>query len=190
MFNLRKNLSFNPSTRLFSGRRWVSRSSFKLVSTRVVQSHRIAQRSYTEAFGRRSRRSTRRELSQRNQRKREWKKKPASQSWFNVSTFWIEKFQRRGAKENLEQTLEMPEEVATPAVAGEEEVVVDAVDSAPISLGIRDLDTPRDFVVGPQQLLGLDHAVLQSIDRCREFTAGYWSLMNIILKILHNILTP
>lgn len=63
----------------------------------------------------------------------------------------------------------MQEEVATPAVAGEEEVVVDAVDSAPISLGIRDLDAPKDFVVGPQQLLGLDHAVLQSIDRCREF---------------------
>ena len=72
-------------------------------------------------------------------------------------------------KENLEQTLEMQEEVTTPAVVGEEEVVVDAVDSAPISLSNRDLDVPRDFIVGPQQLLGLDHAVLQSIDRCREF---------------------
>ncbi|XP_046593472.1 actin-related protein 8 isoform X1 [Neodiprion virginianus] len=80
---------------------------------------------------------------------------------------YLRETSRRGAKENLEQTLELPEEVATPAVTGEEEVVVDAVDSAPISLGIRDLDTPRDFVVGPQQLLGLDHAVLQSIDRCR-----------------------
>ncbi|XP_012261111.1 actin-related protein 8 [Athalia rosae] len=79
---------------------------------------------------------------------------------------YLRETSRRGAKENLEQTLELPEEVATPAVAGEEEVVVDAVDSAPINLGIRDLDIPRDFVVGPQQLLGLDHAVLQSIDRC------------------------
>lgn len=62
----------------------------------------------------------------------------------------------------------MQEEVATPIVAGEEEVVVDNVDSTPIALSARDLDVPRDFVVGPQQLLGLDHAVLQSIDRCRK----------------------
>lgn len=65
--------------------------------------------------------------------------------------------------------MELPEEVAAPTVTGEEEVVVDNVDSAPISLTNRDLDVPRDFVVGPQQLLGLDHAVLQSIDRCRKY---------------------
>lgn len=70
-------------------------------------------------------------------------------------------------KENLEQALEMQEEVVAPTAVGEEEVVVDAVDSAPIALSNRDLDAPRDFVVGPQQLLGLDHAILQSIDRCR-----------------------
>lgn len=81
----------------------------------------------------------------------------------------IDEIQRRGMKENLEQTSEMQEEVTAPAVAGEEEVVVDAVDSAPISLSNRELDAPRDFIVGPQQLLGLDHAVLQSIDRCRKF---------------------
>ncbi|XP_047359700.1 actin-related protein 8 isoform X3 [Vespa velutina] len=73
---------------------------------------------------------------------------------------------RRGMKENLEQALEMQEEVVAPTAVGEEEVVVDAVDSAPIALSNRDLDAPRDFVVGPQQLLGLDHAILQSIDRC------------------------
>lgn len=70
-------------------------------------------------------------------------------------------------KENLEQTSEMQEEAIAPTAGAEEEVVVDAVDSAPITLSNRDLDAPRDFVVGPQQLLGLDHAVLQSIDRCR-----------------------
>lgn len=70
-------------------------------------------------------------------------------------------------KENLEQTSEMQEEITAPTAPGEEEVVVDAVDSAPIVLSNRDLDAPRDFVVGPQQILGLDHAVLQSIDRCR-----------------------
>lgn len=72
-------------------------------------------------------------------------------------------------KENLEQTLEMQEEAANPNVTGEEEVNVDNVDSAPISLSSREPEAPRDFVVGPQQVLGLDHAVLQSIDRCREF---------------------
>lgn len=72
-------------------------------------------------------------------------------------------------KENLEQTSEMQEEATAPTAAGEEEVVVDAVDSAPITLSNRDLDAPRDFIVGPQQLLGLDHAVLQSIDRCRMY---------------------
>ncbi|CAL7942719.1 unnamed protein product [Xylocopa violacea] len=79
---------------------------------------------------------------------------------------YLRETSRRGIKENLEQTSEMQEETTAPTVAGEEEVVVDAVDSAPIALSNRDLDAPRDFVVGPQQLLGLDHAVLQSIDRC------------------------
>lgn len=67
----------------------------------------------------------------------------------------------------MEQTLELPEEAAAPVTTGDEEVVVDNVDSAP-TLANRDLDAPREFVVGPQQLLGLDHAVLQSIDRCRK----------------------
>jgi actin-related protein 8 len=71
-------------------------------------------------------------------------------------------------KENLEQNLEMPEETAIPSAPGDDEVVVDNVDSAPISLNNRELEAPRDFIVGPQQLLGLDHAVLQSIDRCRK----------------------
>ena len=75
-------------------------------------------------------------------------------------------FQRRAIKESLEQTLELPEEAANPVAAGDEEVNVDNVDSAPSSLATRELDAPKDFVVGPQQLLGLDHAVLQSIDRC------------------------
>lgn len=73
-------------------------------------------------------------------------------------------------KENLEQTLEMQEEIAhtTNVNDREEEVIVDNIDSAPITLSNRDLDVPRDFIVGPQQLLGLDHAILQSIDRCRK----------------------
>ncbi|XP_051170338.1 actin-related protein 8 [Leptopilina boulardi] len=79
---------------------------------------------------------------------------------------YLRETSRRGIKENLEQTLESQEETAIPVVVGEEEVVVDNVDSAPIALQNRELDAPREFVTGPQQLLGLDHAVLQSIDRC------------------------
>lgn len=72
-------------------------------------------------------------------------------------------------KENLEQSSEMQEETAIPAVMGDDEVVVDNVDSTPISLNNKEPEAPKDFIVGPQQLLGLDHAVLQSIDRCRKF---------------------
>lgn len=70
-------------------------------------------------------------------------------------------------KETLDHSSEMQEEAAAaPATAGDDEVVVDANDPVP-SLSNRDLDAPRDFVI-PQQLLGLDQAILQSIERCRE----------------------
>ncbi|XP_015184816.1 PREDICTED: actin-related protein 8 [Polistes dominula] len=78
---------------------------------------------------------------------------------------YLRETSRRSMKENLEQALEMQEEVVAPAAVGEEEVNVDAIDTAPIALSNRDVDA-RDFLVGPQQLLGLDHAILQSIDRC------------------------
>ncbi|XP_043505065.1 actin-related protein 8 isoform X2 [Polistes fuscatus] len=78
---------------------------------------------------------------------------------------YLRETSRRSMKENLEQALEMQEEVVAPTTVGEEEVNVDAIDTAPIALSNRDLDA-RDFLVGPQQLLGLDHAILQSIDRC------------------------
>ncbi|XP_015118934.1 actin-related protein 8 isoform X2 [Diachasma alloeum] len=80
---------------------------------------------------------------------------------------YLRETSRRGIKENLEQTLELQEEIAVPAIPADEEVVVDGVDAVPNVLAIRDLEAPRDFIVGPQQLLGLDHAVLQSIDRCQ-----------------------
>ncbi|XP_011305453.1 actin-related protein 8, partial [Fopius arisanus] len=79
---------------------------------------------------------------------------------------YLRETSRRGVKESLEQTLELQEETAVVATPIDEEVVVDAVDAVPNSLANRDLEAPRDFIVGPQQLLGLDHAVLQSIDRC------------------------
>lgn len=71
-------------------------------------------------------------------------------------------------KETLDHSSEMQEEAAAaPAVAGDDEVVVDAVGDPVPSLSNRELDAPRDFVV-PQQLLGLDQAILQSIERCCE----------------------
>lgn len=77
-------------------------------------------------------------------------------------------FQRRGIKETLDHSSEMQEEAAAaPATAGDDEVVVDAVGDPVPSLSNRDLDAPRDFVI-PQQLLGLDQAILQSIERCCE----------------------
>lgn len=63
----------------------------------------------------------------------------------------------------------MQEETAAPIAVPEEEVVVDTVNDSAPTLSNRDLEGPRDFVVGPQQLLGLDHAILQSIERCREY---------------------
>lgn len=47
-------------------------------------------------------------------------------------------------KENLEETLENQEEAVNQSAA-----VVDNVDSAPILLCYRELDVPRDFIVGP-----------------------------------------
>lgn len=66
----------------------------------------------------------------------------------------------------------MVEEASAQAHGGDEEVVVDNVDTAPIVLGTKDIDAPRDFVVEPQQLLSLDQAILQSIDRCRKYQAS------------------
>lgn len=71
-------------------------------------------------------------------------------------------------KESLEQASEMQDETVIPAAVADEEVVVDTVVDSTPTLSSRDLDSCRDFVIGPQQLLGLDHAILQSIERCRE----------------------
>lgn len=65
----------------------------------------------------------------------------------------------------------MQEETAAPAAVAEEEVVVDMVNDSTPALSNRDLEGPRDFVVGPQYMLGLDHIILQSIERCRKYDA-------------------
>ncbi|XP_071639578.1 actin-related protein 8 [Temnothorax longispinosus] len=79
---------------------------------------------------------------------------------------YLRETSRRGMKETLDHSSEMQEEAAAiPAAVGDDEVVVDAVGDPVPSLSNRDLDAPRDFVI-PQQLLGLDQAILQSIERC------------------------
>lgn len=50
---------------------------------------------------------------------------------------------------------------------GEEDIVVDAIDATVPTTG-RDIEA-KEFIVGPEQVLGLDQAVLQSIDRCRKY---------------------
>ncbi|XP_068084307.1 actin-related protein 8 isoform X2 [Anabrus simplex] len=87
---------------------------------------------------------------------------------------YLRETSRRGAKEALDpvaggggdldslaQGLDVSGVVGP---GGDEDIVVDAIDSV-APAGARDMDT-KEFVVGPEQVLGLDQAVLQSIDRC------------------------
>lgn len=53
------------------------------------------------------------------------------------------------------------EQSNNPNVSNEDDIVVDAIDTVPTI-------SDKEFVVNPGQILGLDQAVLQSIDRCRE----------------------
>lgn len=54
------------------------------------------------------------------------------------------------------------EQSNNPNAANEDDIVVDAIDTVPTS-------SDKEFVVNPGQILGLDQAVLQSIDRCRMY---------------------
>lgn len=74
--------------------------------------------------------------------------------------------QRKGIKDNLEQSssdlLNEPylEQSSNVSAANEDDIVVDAIDTVTPS-------AVKEFVVNPDHILGLDQAVLQSIDRCR-----------------------
>jgi hypothetical protein len=69
-------------------------------------------------------------------------------------------------KDNMEQSTAdlLTEAYLEPSQnpTNEDDVVVDAVDTVPPSYD-------KEFVIAPGQILGLDQAVLQSIDRCRKF---------------------
>ncbi|KDR14149.1 actin-related protein 8 isoform X4 [Zootermopsis nevadensis] len=88
---------------------------------------------------------------------------------------YLRETSRRGMKESLEPLagglavgdldgLTPGLDCSGGVVPGEEDIVVDAIDSTAPSGG-REGDA-KEFVLGPEQALGLDQAVLQSIDRC------------------------
>lgn len=77
---------------------------------------------------------------------------------------YLRETRRKGMKENLEPSSDILNEAYLDQCGvtnntNEDDIVVDAIDTI-IS------NTDRDFVVNPGQILGLDQAVLQSIDRC------------------------
>lgn len=53
------------------------------------------------------------------------------------------------------------EQSNNPNAASEDDIVVDAIDTVPTS-------SDKEFIINPDQILGLDQAVLQSIERCRK----------------------
>lgn len=75
--------------------------------------------------------------------------------------------QKKGIKENLEQSSSdllnesYLEQSGNQNNSNEDDIVVDAIDTIMSA-------ADREFVVNPGQILGLDQAVLQSIDRCRK----------------------
>lgn len=76
---------------------------------------------------------------------------------------YLREIRRKGIKESLEPTTsDMKEpyfEEANAQATNDDDIVVDAIDTAP-------QPADKEFVINPGQILGLDQAVLQSIDRC------------------------
>lgn len=73
--------------------------------------------------------------------------------------------QRRGAKEALEASSEGVISETGGTGGTEEDIVVDAM----LEGGGGVANQPTEFVLSPDQLLGLDQAVLQSIERCGKY---------------------
>lgn len=71
--------------------------------------------------------------------------------------------QRRGAREQLDQN-QIDSGIIIKDEANEDDIVVDALD---VERDVKPYD--RDFVLPGGQIIGLDQAVLQSIERCRKF---------------------
>lgn len=76
---------------------------------------------------------------------------------------YLRETSRRGAKEVLEGSF--TESIVGVSGGGEDDIVVDAMLESQHGVASQ----PSEFVLSPDQLLGLDQAILQSIDRCGKF---------------------
>lgn len=87
-----------------------------------------------------------------------------SSVFFHVISVICRILQRKGMKDNMEQNsadlLNESYLESSQIPVNEDDVVVDAIDTIQTSCD-------KEFVIAPGQILGLDQAVLQSIDRCR-----------------------
>lgn len=83
----------------------------------------------------------------------------------------MSRFQRRGAREQLDQSqVEGTGVISTENV--EEDIVVDTLEA-------EQRDTKdREFVVPGGQIIGLDQAVLQSIERCRMCADAFFGIFD------------
>lgn len=93
--------------------------------------------------------------------------------------FWLAvlSLQRRGAREQLDQS-QTENGVLISQENCDEDIVVDALDAEP-----RDAKD-KEFVLPGGQIIGLDQAVLQSIERCRM----YHSMMLIYISGTRHLL--
>lgn len=73
--------------------------------------------------------------------------------------YYLAETRKKGLKDNLEPSMDMnePYEATANQVTADDDIVVDTIEYNQAS---------KDFVINPGQVLGLDQAVLQSIDRC------------------------
>ncbi|XP_054261537.1 actin-related protein 8 isoform X2 [Macrosteles quadrilineatus] len=92
---------------------------------------------------------------------------------------YLRETSRRGAKEVLEGVVSQEGAVVGESVGGgggEEDIVVDAMLEGPQGQPSQ----PTEFVLGPGQLLGLDQAILQSIDRCDDLKRKMYSSILVV----------
>lgn len=81
------------------------------------------------------------------------------------------RFQRRGAREQLDQS-QVEGTGVTSTENVEEDIVVDTLEA-------EQRDTKdREFVVPGGQIIGLDQAVLQSIERCRMCSDVFFEIFD------------
>lgn len=76
--------------------------------------------------------------------------------------------QRRGTKEQIEQTISDGNMIGVATENGDEDIVVDNMETERESN-----NKDKDFVIPGTQIIGIDSAILQSIERCCKFQVIY-----------------